>query len=93
MEQNKLLVFGRLLTGYIPGAEATAAVTALAKRLRERNPDLIYLLDRAFAVALGMHIGADSWSSRVGRLWKALRLAGGHPDLPCCVASGDNHHT
>ncbi|KAH9893572.1 Ribokinase-like protein [Cubamyces lactineus] len=45
MEQNGLLQQDRLLTGYIPGAEATAAVTALAKKLRERNPELIYLLD------------------------------------------------
>ncbi|TFK78206.1 Ribokinase-like protein [Polyporus arcularius HHB13444] len=45
MEQNELLVPERLLTGYVPGAEATAAVTGFAKRLRERKPDLIYLLD------------------------------------------------
>ncbi|KAI0765649.1 Ribokinase-like protein [Trametes elegans] len=45
MEQNELLQPERLLTGYVPGAEATAAVTALAKKLRERNPELIYLLD------------------------------------------------
>ena len=46
MEQNELLIPDRLLTGYVPGAEATAAVTGLAKRLRERKPDLVYLLDR-----------------------------------------------
>ncbi|KAJ2997028.1 hypothetical protein NUW54_g7176 [Trametes sanguinea] len=45
MEQNELLRPDRLLTGYVPGAEATAAVTAVAKKLRERNPELIYLLD------------------------------------------------
>ncbi|KAI0351324.1 Ribokinase-like protein [Trametes cingulata] len=45
MEQNELLRQERLLTGYVPGAEATAAVTALARKLRERNPELIYLLD------------------------------------------------
>ncbi|KAL7280302.1 hypothetical protein ACG7TL_005216 [Trametes sanguinea] len=45
MEQNELLRPDRLLTGYVPGAEATAAVTALAKKLREHNPELIYLLD------------------------------------------------
>lgn len=33
-------------TGYIPGGEALSAVTDLARKLRERNPDLIYLLDR-----------------------------------------------
>ncbi|KAI0832040.1 Ribokinase-like protein [Trametes gibbosa] len=45
MEQNGLLRQERLLTGYIPGAEATVAVTALARKLREQNPALIYLLD------------------------------------------------
>ncbi|CDO69691.1 hypothetical protein BN946_scf184851.g79 [Trametes cinnabarina] len=45
MEQNGLLQQDRLLTGYIPGAEATAAVTALAKKLRDRNSELVYLLD------------------------------------------------
>ena len=48
MEQNGLLMPERLLTGYVPGAEATAAVTALAQRLRDRDPRLIYLLDRTF---------------------------------------------
>ena len=46
MEQNGLLMPERLLTGYVPGAEATAAVAALAQRLRDRDPRLIYLLDR-----------------------------------------------
>ncbi|KAI8985657.1 Ribokinase-like protein [Trametes punicea] len=45
MEANLLLQQERLLTGYVPGAEATAAVTAFAKKLRERNAELIYLLD------------------------------------------------
>ncbi|KAI0737352.1 Ribokinase-like protein [Daedaleopsis nitida] len=45
MEQNELMKPERLLTGYVPGAEATAAVTSLARRLRERNSNLIYLLD------------------------------------------------
>ncbi len=53
MEQNELLVPERLLTGYVPGAEATAAVTGLAKTLRERKPDLIYLLDRMSPCPLG----------------------------------------
>ncbi|KAH9857303.1 Ribokinase-like protein [Lenzites betulinus] len=45
MEQNELLQQERLLTGYIPGAEATAAVTTFARKLRKQNPELIYLLD------------------------------------------------
>ncbi|PIL30403.1 hypothetical protein GSI_07589 [Ganoderma sinense ZZ0214-1] len=45
MEQNELLIPERLLTGYIPGAEATTAVVAVAEKLRQHCPDLIYLLD------------------------------------------------
>ena len=33
-------------TGYIPGGEALSAVLELARKLRERNPTLLYLLDR-----------------------------------------------
>lgn len=32
--------------GYIPGAEAVASVTSIAQKLRQKNPELIYLLDR-----------------------------------------------
>ena len=33
-------------TGYIPGGEALSSVLSLAQKLREKNPELIYLLDR-----------------------------------------------
>ena len=59
MEANELLAPGRLLTGYVPGAEATAAVTALARRLRARDPELIYLLDRECGVCAAMRRRAD----------------------------------
>ncbi|KAH9832513.1 Ribokinase-like protein [Rhodofomes roseus] len=45
MEQNGLLLCERLLTGYVPGAEALAAVKDLAIRMKQKNPELIYLLD------------------------------------------------
>jgi pyridoxal/pyridoxine/pyridoxamine kinase len=32
--------------GYIPGGEALSAVLSLAKKLREKRPELVYLLDR-----------------------------------------------
>ena len=70
MEQNELLIPERLLTGttsvqkcpitthrntgYIPGAEATTAVVALAEKLRQRRPELIYLLDRTSSRFRGM---------------------------------------
>lgn len=38
--------------GYVPGAEALSSVKDLAARLRERNPDLVYLLDRVFSPRL-----------------------------------------
>ena len=62
MEQNGLLLCERLLTGeglllstgdwhssivgYVPGAEALAAVTNLAIKMKRTNSELIYLLDR-----------------------------------------------
>ncbi|KIJ65478.1 hypothetical protein HYDPIDRAFT_110564 [Hydnomerulius pinastri MD-312] len=47
MDQTRVLNPARLLTGYIPNKEALAAVHALVKKLihKDRNPDLIYLLD------------------------------------------------
>ncbi|KAH9925910.1 Ribokinase-like protein [Epithele typhae] len=59
MEQNELLNPQRLLTGYIPGAEATAAVTALAERLRKRNPKLIYLLDPVLGDSGKLYVSPD----------------------------------
>ncbi|EJU03862.1 bud site selection protein 16 [Dacryopinax primogenitus] len=45
LEENGLLRPGRLLTGYVPGAAALMVVAELARKLRDRNPELIYLLD------------------------------------------------
>ncbi|PSR71347.1 hypothetical protein PHLCEN_2v12776 [Hermanssonia centrifuga] len=45
MEQNVLLHPERLLTGYIPGGEALSAITEIARKLRNGNPQLVYLLD------------------------------------------------
>ena len=43
---NGLVNYARLLTGYIPGAEALAAVSAQVQRMKKERKDLIYLLDR-----------------------------------------------
>lgn len=43
---NGLVNYARLLTGYIPGAEALAAVSAQVQRMKKERGDLIYLLDR-----------------------------------------------
>lgn len=52
MELNELLMPTRVLTGYIPGAEALTAVQALAWKLKDKKHDLIYLLDRASKLCL-----------------------------------------
>lgn len=49
METNELLMPTRLLTGYIPGAEALTAVAQLAQKLKATKEGLIYLLDRTFS--------------------------------------------
>ncbi|KAH8924923.1 Bud site selection protein 16, partial [Atractiella rhizophila] len=45
METNGLLRQSHFLTGYVPGPEALKVVAKMAKRLREANPDLVYVLD------------------------------------------------
>ncbi|OCH89801.1 Ribokinase-like protein [Obba rivulosa] len=59
MEQNGLLLPDRLLTGYIPGAEALSAVMSVAKKLRERNPDLLYLLDPVMGDSGKLYVAPD----------------------------------
>jgi pyridoxine kinase len=48
LKQNELLMPTRLLTGYIPGAEALSVIGRIAKKLKEEKPELIYLLDRVY---------------------------------------------
>ncbi|KAJ3555582.1 hypothetical protein NM688_g2496 [Phlebia brevispora] len=59
MEKNSLLSPDRLLTGYIPGGEALAAVTDLARKLRKRNPELLYLLDPVLGDAGKLYVSPD----------------------------------
>jgi pyridoxine kinase len=48
----KLLLFlsktNNILVGYIPGAESLSAVADIVRKLKSKNPNLIYLLDRAY---------------------------------------------
>lgn len=46
LEENEILSPTRLLTGYIPGAEALLAVERVARKVKKTRRDLIYLLDR-----------------------------------------------
>ena len=41
-----------LSAGYIPGAEALAVMAEFAAYLREKNPDLLFVLDREFSLDL-----------------------------------------
>ncbi|KAJ4474923.1 Ribokinase-like protein [Lentinula aciculospora] len=59
MEYNELLRPTRLLTGYIPDAEALTAVSRLAENLRKKKPELIYLLDPVMGDAGRLYVAAD----------------------------------
>jgi pyridoxine kinase len=49
MDETGLLSPHRLLTGYVPNAAALEVVKELAQKLKSRNPNLIYLMDREFS--------------------------------------------
>ncbi|KAF9563606.1 bud site selection protein 16 [Agrocybe pediades] len=59
MELNELLLPTRLLTGYIPGAEALSAVAKLACKLRRSRPSMIYLLDPVMGDAGRLYVAPD----------------------------------
>lgn len=60
MDQNGLLTQGRVLTGYTPSPEALATVESLISTLRERKPDMIYLLDPVMGdMDRGMYVNPD----------------------------------
>ncbi|SJL13827.1 related to pyridoxal kinase [Armillaria ostoyae] len=59
MEANGLLSPTRLLTGYIPGAEALTAIGQLAAKLKKRKPELIYLLDPVMGDAGRLYVAPD----------------------------------
>ncbi|PCH36428.1 bud site selection protein 16 [Wolfiporia cocos MD-104 SS10] len=60
MEENGFLYGERLLTGYIPGAEALSAVRDLAARMRQKSPELIYLLDPVLGDAGKLYVAPDT---------------------------------
>lgn len=59
LERNHLLLPGRLLTGYIPGADALSAVADLVDKLKSENPDLIYLLDPVMGDSGRLYVAPD----------------------------------
>ncbi|KAI5123210.1 hypothetical protein M0805_003976 [Coniferiporia weirii] len=59
METNGLLSQRRLLTGYIPGAEALSVIADLARKLKSNNPELIYLLDPVLGDSGKLYVAPD----------------------------------
>ncbi|KAI0051014.1 Ribokinase-like protein [Auriscalpium vulgare] len=59
MKTNGVLQPSRLLTGFIPGAEALTAVANVARNLIEETPNLIYLLDPVMGDAGVLYVAAD----------------------------------
>lgn len=59
MEMNELLRPSRLLTGYIPNAEALNAVKELATKLIGENNRLIYLLDPVMGDSGRLYVAPD----------------------------------
>jgi pyridoxine kinase len=49
---NGLVNYDRVLTGYIPGEEALQVVEEQIKRMRQNNPELVYVLDRTSIVKM-----------------------------------------
>ncbi|KAK7056181.1 putative pyridoxal kinase [Paramarasmius palmivorus] len=59
MQTNELMDPSRLLTGYIPNAEALEAVKELAERLLKQKKDLIYLLDPVMGDSGRLYVAPD----------------------------------
>ncbi|KAI6023324.1 Ribokinase-like protein [Pisolithus marmoratus] len=59
MDKTGVLSATRLLTGYIPNAASLDVVHHLARKLKARNPNLIYLLDTVLGDAGKLYVEAD----------------------------------
>jgi pyridoxine kinase len=46
LETNGLAEYDKILTGYVPGAEALEVVEKRIQAMMERNPEIVYILDR-----------------------------------------------
>jgi pyridoxine kinase len=46
LSTNDLIAYSRVLTGYVPGAEALRVVAEQIEKMKADNPDIIYVLDR-----------------------------------------------
>jgi pyridoxine kinase len=48
LETNGLANYTKILTGYVPGAEALEVVEKRIRAMLKRDPGIIYVLDRKF---------------------------------------------
>ncbi|KIR80909.1 pyridoxal kinase [Cryptococcus gattii E566] len=60
MAINGLLTHSRILTGYIPSAQALGVVAERIRRMKTDNPSLIYLLDPVMGdIGTGLYVSRD----------------------------------
>ncbi|KAF8196872.1 Ribokinase-like protein [Mycena galopus ATCC 62051] len=59
LERNHLLFPGRLLTGYIPGAEGLLVVADLVEKLKSKKPSLVYVLDPVLGDSGRLYVAPD----------------------------------
>ena len=79
--------------GYIPGAEALSVISKWVKRMKAKNPKMMYLLDRESLPSIGSVVFAEF--PCVSRTWgfrKALRSTRRHTHLPIFTSPFYNHY-
>lgn len=60
LEENGLLKQSRMLSGYMPSPSVVQAVLEAVERIREVNPELIYLCDPVMGdMGRGMYVDKD----------------------------------
>lgn len=86
-----MIDFG-LWSGYIPSGEALSAVKDLATKLRESNPELLYLLDRT-SFSPFSQLGTDKAPhSCFGGCGQVVRCTRCHPHLSVNAAACVYHY-
>ncbi|KAF5338054.1 hypothetical protein D9758_014259 [Tetrapyrgos nigripes] len=59
LELNELLEPSRLLTGYVPNAEALTSVAEVATKLKQQRPEIIYMLDPVMGDSGRLYVAPD----------------------------------
>jgi len=59
MEKNGLLNASRILSGYVPDSEALLIIQNVIRRLRQRQHEIIYLLDPVIGDAGKLYVSSD----------------------------------